>query len=68
MTNLLTRLLDTGGLWLLHLAMTLVLQVLFVLSVGLIALTCAVQASYLLIVDKAYRKDLFAHGFAKRKQ
>jgi len=41
------------------------LRVLFLVFAGLIALICAAQVLYLVIVDKAYRKDLFARGFAK---
>jgi hypothetical protein len=35
---------------------------------GLILVICAVQASYLAIVDKAYRKNLFEREFGKRER
>ena len=41
------------------------LQVLFVPCVGLMWAICVAQACYLVIVDAAYRKNLYALVFAK---
>jgi hypothetical protein len=44
------------------------LRVLFLVFAGLILVICAVQVCYLVIVDKAYRKDLFEREFGKRER
>jgi hypothetical protein len=63
--NLLLQHLATGGSFILKMAFRLLLLVLFPLSVGVIAAICAGQACYRLIVDKAYRKSLFASASDK---
>jgi hypothetical protein len=41
------------------------LRVLFLVFAGLIAVICAAQVCYLVIVDKDYRKDLFERELGK---
>ena len=51
-----------------HLICRALLGVLFLLFAGVILVICAVQVCYLLIVDKAYRKDLFEREFGKQER
>jgi hypothetical protein len=66
MTNLLTQILDVGGL-LLKMARMLALRVSLEVLVGLIAVTFVVLASCLLLVDKDYRNSLFVSESDRQK-
>jgi MFS superfamily sulfate permease-like transporter len=66
MTNLLTLILDAGGL-LLRMVLTLVLPVLLAPLVGLIAGTCVVLVLFQMLGDKEYRKNLFASESDRQK-
>jgi hypothetical protein len=57
---------ELGGL-LLRMAWIVVSQVLFVLLGGVIALTLYAAVFCLIIVDKGYRKSLFASELDKQK-
>jgi hypothetical protein len=66
MTGRMTQIMDVGGL-LLRMAGILVLRGLFAVCLGPIAVICAGQVLFLLLVDRDYRRSLFTSESDKQK-